>query len=412
MMDPEKKSNISSYITQAVYESRSLISYVARHSPAALNPEATEILIKFQYMVEEKKWGPEDEIRFWNAYDAVASSIKPVTIESLRATTIDSLENNNDEGPKKKKVTEAAASVSRYRIFTAFTLILLLVAQIYWINGSDLTVKLATLFSQIEDATVAIEKRKQDKNLKPAGEDIEINALNNKQKALIQEFGATYQLLQNWNRVWQVFFFQKQFSATITNYVQNQYEEDIADMRKQISASESALATKGIKQDIIEASRDMIKKLQFEMKKRTFEHEFDKERNKLFLTRISAEFVIRSLQIYVLPLLYGLLGAIIYTLRNLALEIKNLTYTHHSETKYRLRITMGLLGGMAIGWFLKPDDLGVAGSLSPMALSFLIGYNVEVLFAIMDKFIEMISKFTPAAQEKKIAPEQEKKIET
>ncbi|OQY58833.1 MAG: hypothetical protein B6245_09840 [Desulfobacteraceae bacterium 4572_88] len=37
-------------------------------------------------------------------------------------------------------------------------------------------------------------------------------------------------------------------------------------------------------------------------------------------------------------------------------------------------------------------------SLSPMALAFLMGYNVEVLFSIMDKFIEVISKWMPDAQ--------------
>jgi len=333
----------------------------------------------------------------------VASSIKPVTIESLKATTPDPFD---VDASRRKKKTAAAASVSKYRIFTAFALVLLMLAQIYWINGSDLAMKIETLFTRIEDASFNIEKRKREKNYGRTENDPEIDKLNNKKKELAQEFGATYQLLQEWNRLWQIFVFRKQFEAKITHYVKQKYEEDMETIQRRVSEVQDTIKSRGSEPGVVDASRKTLKKLTFESKKRKFEHEFDKERNKLFLTRISAEFIIRGLQIYGLPLLYGLLGAIIYTLRNLASEIKNLTYTHHSETKYRLRIIMGLLGGMAIGWFLKPEELGVSGSMSPMALAFLAGYNVEVLFAVMDKFIETISKFTLAVRNRKDDPEE------
>jgi hypothetical protein len=393
---------IPDYIKDAVYEAQILVSYIARYSPVTVDREATETLIKAKYKIEEDKWGPEEELLFWDSYDKVASSIEPVTIESLKATMPDPFEKKTDK--KKiwgKKETDAARSVVKYRLITAFALIVLLFAQIYWINGSDLKSKLESLFKKIDKASFNIEKRKQDKNYEDIERDIEINKLNDQKKKLIQEFGATYQLLQEWNRFWQIATFRKQFKAEVTNYVQQKYEEDIGSMQKQMTELEYLLKTEGLAPNIKEEQVKMLDKLKFEQKKRKFAHAFDKERNKLFLTAISADFVIRSLQVYVLPLLYGLLGAIIYTLRNLAFEIKNLTYTHHSETKYRLRITMGLLGGMAIGWFLKPDELSLSGSLSPMALSFLVGYNVEVFFALMDKFIDAISKFSPVKPEPK-----------
>ncbi|VEN72791.1 conserved membrane hypothetical protein [Candidatus Desulfarcum epimagneticum] len=405
-MGPEKNVNISDYMKQAARESRILISYVARHSSAALDSEAAKTLIRSQYKMERNDWSPEDELRFWNAYDKVASSIKPVSIESLKAALPDPL-SDEDDG-KKKKSTEAASSVSKYRRLTAVSLVLLLLAQIYWINGSDLTAKIDKLFTRIDAVSLNIDKRKQDKNHADLEHDIEINKLVNEKKALIQEFGAAYQLLQDWNRFWQILIFHKQFEAEITHYARKKYEHDMERIANEISEILVALKTGDMAPDVSKAKRNALERLRFEGKKRTFEQEFDKERNKLFLTRISAEFVIRSLQIYGLPLLYGLLGAIIYTLRSLAVEIKNLTYTRHSETKYRLRITMGLLAGMAIGWFLKPDDLSVAGSLSPMTLAFLAGYNVEALFAVMDKFIEMISKFGPGAQKKPPPAETEK----
>ena len=411
MTTPEKKYNMLCYFKQAVYESQILIPYLTSHSSVVFDTKSIEILIKSQHMIEENNWTSKDELHFWHAYDKLASSIKPVTVESLKAIIPNPIADNKTDGQqKKKKMTEAAFSVLKYRIFTGFSLALLLLVQIYWINGSDLIVTTKKLFSQIDEISFDIKKKKQDKNYKGIDNDIEIEMLNKKKKAFIQEFGATYQLLQDWNRCWQVLTFKKQFEPTATNYVQKKYEKDIKDIEMLISDIQQTFKNKGIEADIKKEKSDMLSELNSKKIKRKFDHEFDKERNKLFLTKISAEFVIRSLQTYALPLLYGLLGAIIYTLRNLAVEIKNLTYTGSLETKYSLRITMGLLGGIAIGWFLKPKDFELAGSLSPMALSFLIGYNVEVLFTLMDKLIETILKLIPAAVQNK-KPQSEKKEE-
>jgi hypothetical protein len=402
----EKQNEIPDYIRRIVSESQILVSYIALYSPVKVDKEASRILVESNYMIKDNLWGPEQELKFWDAYDKVASTIEPVTIESLKATMSNPLDGEKT-GKKtllSTQKTDAARSVIKYGFITACALILLLLAQVYWINGSDLTSKLGTLFKQIDMISFNVEKQKLDKNYQEPEKAIEIDKLNNEKKALIQEFGATYVLLQDWNRVWQILTFREQFKAEVTNYVQQKYKENIANIRKEIDEIQHFIQIDKTKtNDISEAKLKALSELRLKEEQRKFEYEFDKERNKLFLTRISAEFITRNLQVYLLPLLYGLLGAIIYTLRKLASEIKTLTYTRHSETKYKLRIIMGLLGGMAIGWFLKPDDLGLAGNLSPMAISFLVGYNVEILFSIMDKFIEVISKFTPATTATKAA---------
>jgi hypothetical protein len=397
---PEKMYDISNYIKRAVSESQILVSYISRYSPVKVDREATKILIESNFLIKENIWGPEQELKFWDAYDNVASTIEPVTIESLKATMPNPFDEETGEKKKRNiKNTDAARSVTKYRLITTFTLIFLLLAQVYWINGSDLTSKLGVMFKQIDAIGFDIEKKKLDKNYEEPEKAIEINQLIQKQKQLIQEFGATYRLLQQWNRLWQILTFKEQFRAEVTHYVQEKYEEDIENIRDEMNELQNFIKANKVQNATSEAKQKAFDELRLKERQRRFEYEFDKERNKFFLTRISAEFIIRSLQVYLLPLLYGLLGAIIYTLRKLAGEIKNLTYTQHSETKYSLRITMGLLGGLAIGWFLKPDELGLTESLSPMAISFLVGYNVEILFSIMDKFIDLISKFTPAKKE-------------
>jgi hypothetical protein len=95
------------------------------------------------------------------------------------------------------------------------------------------------------------------------------------------------------------------------------------------------------------------------------------------------------LQVYILPLLYGLLGAHAYVLRELIRENRERVYRRESETAYRMRVSLGLLAGLAIGWFSKPDpsSSGVVAKIGPFALSFLAGYSVEVLFSAMDRFV-------------------------
>jgi hypothetical protein len=160
----EKHYEISDIIKQAVSESQILVSYISRYSPVKVDRDATKILIESNYMIKENRWGSEQEVKFWNAYDQVASTIEPVTIESLKATMYSSFE----EKTGKKNLfnaqqTDAARSVMRYGFITACALIFLLMAQIYWINGSDLTSKVGKLFKQIDVLSFNIEQKKLDK---------------------------------------------------------------------------------------------------------------------------------------------------------------------------------------------------------------------------------------------------------
>ena len=147
-----------------------------------------------------------------------------------------------------------------------------------------------------------------------------------------------------------------------------------------------------------------------QLKALTLERALHEARITLFANTLAANFTLNAFQGYLLPLLYGLLGAFIFVLRTLLGEVKSLTYSFDSEIRYRLRLTLGALGGMIVGWFLKPEDAEGLASLSPMAISFLMGYNVDVLFSIMDRAIDNIREWTekgstsqPATDEKKTA---------
>ena len=96
---------------------------------------------------------------------------------------------------------------------------------------------------------------------------------------------------------------------------------------------------------------------------------------------------------YLLPLLYGILGAYAFVLRKLAEPLDTLNYGHDMQGSYTLRLQIGALAGLAVGWFINGSQpvAGVA-SLSPVALAFAAGFGSDLLFATLDK---IVGAFTP-----------------
>lgn len=109
--------------------------------------------------------------------------------------------------------------------------------------------------------------------------------------------------------------------------------------------------------------------------------------------RLVSGFIIAFLESYILPILYGLLGASAYVLRSTAKEIESGIYSVESNRNYFLRLALGTLAGLMVGWFvfLLPGQTFLA-SISPFAIAFLVGYNIEILFSWMDGFIKRYSK--------------------
>lgn len=101
-----------------------------------------------------------------------------------------------------------------------------------------------------------------------------------------------------------------------------------------------------------------------------------------------AQLLLIILQSYLLPLLYGGLGATTYVVRELIEDTRNRTFRVESQSAYGLRIVLGIVAGLAIGWFsvASQNASKISGfEITPAALSFIAGYSVEVLFSVMDK---------------------------
>jgi hypothetical protein len=103
------------------------------------------------------------------------------------------------------------------------------------------------------------------------------------------------------------------------------------------------------------------------------------------------------LQQFILPLLYGWIGALAYILKSLSEQIRLWTYRKENSVLCDLRMLLGMVAGLAIGWFFKPSGTEVngVGLVSPFALAFLAGYSVDLLFTLMDRVVATFSKAVP-----------------
>ena len=87
---------------------------------------------------------------------------------------------------------------------------------------------------------------------------------------------------------------------------------------------------------------------------------------------------------FALPLIFGLIGAIAYVIRDISNQISNSTFSRTSPLRHVMRTTLGAIAGITVGFFTHlPDQL----ALTPLALAFLAGYGVESIFSMFDGII-------------------------
>jgi hypothetical protein len=88
---------------------------------------------------------------------------------------------------------------------------------------------------------------------------------------------------------------------------------------------------------------------------------------------------------WLLPFLYGLLGACVYVMRRLLFDTKTAVV---ENVVIVLRLALGALAGVAMGWFASPSTLPYASapaSSLPYAFAFLAGFSIDILFTLLDR---------------------------
>jgi len=383
-------------VRQAVQDSQRLLIYAVQ-SRLSLDLDTVKTLTRAKNVLRQNAWKPEEEVEFWQAFTRLNAQVKPVTIRSLK-----SVFPAPDSPPWLQFMTRSRLFLLFYWLLTMGALILFISLQVYWSAGADFVRGIDTLVEKKQEifrlGKAIYEKTEESEN--GAQETLKESApIEEQRKLLDKQIQANYLNLLEWSRYWQkaLPFVEGKFEGKNVLLDERLSQEKISRLQRKIETDKRLFTN--IEGDQRAATEKRIEENRRKQLRLQRELDEEKMQYKSVIIKLPSEFVLEVLQSYIIPLLCGFLGAAIYVLRSLSDEIENVTYTIGSDIKYELRLALGALGGLGIGWFLTPEKLSGFQAVTPLALSFLVGYNIELLFSIMDGLIESISEKKPIPSE-------------
>jgi len=452
---------------EAVDDAQYLVAHAASKCERRIDEETIQTLINAKRLVDDKQEvDAKTEAEFWIAYQDIWEKVKPATADSIKANL-----------PDKKGLSKARRMVNRFIFVSGSVLILLLVFQIYWVIGSQLTTQLADLLQKETELSLEINKNQEEYDAieirfkenemdsetfissggvftfysSPEWERETLANISAKDRletdlaSLKTRLERNSNILLVWSGPWSWLISESDGEADGESY--DQYTSQLASIRRQIDEFKEQLRVDPDGTKKIQETNAQILELQAQLEKLDPEQEAnaqqilnlrsqidslttwvntpgqadqiisqiiqdkerleaqeaallsqrlgDQRREKSRKARLAAQFVLVILQSYLLPLLYGILGASTSVLRSLSKEIETVTYAEEALTQHLLRISLGALAGIMVGWFsflLPNETVTFFGSVSPLAFAFLVGYNIELFFSLMDLAINWVNE--------------------
>jgi hypothetical protein len=340
-----------------------LVAYVVRNNIQGTQ-EAVEGVAEARELFTKGELKGDAQRRFYASFSKLAATVAPVTVATLKA----SLE---QYGPGRRSwfglgprvpCSYAQCAARSHRAWAMLALVTMLVVQSYWLIGSNLLNAMPKLTDAQRSAMAAFNAKESLMTRASSGEatPAPLSAQPPSDKDIAEA--------QAWQAAWEV----------------RQERDRIADML--IDWSRLALP-KGwfpTRSEITAASLRRGEKF-------PSLSELDKVSPERVIALSSR--ILEVLQQYVLPLLYGWLGAMAYVLRTLGQQARERLYSVENQTDFQLRVWLGIVAGLAIGWFFRGDkgDGAAVGSISALALAFVAGYSVDLLFTAMDRIVGAFS---------------------
>jgi hypothetical protein len=103
---------------------------------------------------------------------------------------------------------------------------------------------------------------------------------------------------------------------------------------------------------------------------------------------LSPPVTVSAISSSILPIILGIMGAGAYVVRLISEQIKGSSFSSTSPIRHRVRVALGGLAGVVIGF----GGVATPGSLSPSALAFIAGYAVEPVFSTLDSIAEKFKR--------------------
>ncbi len=355
---PLPKFFASDLVKDAITNAEIVLAYTAE-AGIDVNISDVEIITKAKELLLQNEWNSQIEIEFWNAYKNLTALIQPVSVDSLRASQETVIKNPNIFQKifrKKRRETLAYRVVRFYTIFAVITMLLMLVLHIYFSIGTIRLNRIQSADERIKDIESQLDEIEliigTSSNLSAQQKQ---DHLQNELFEVNTEKESNIKLLGEWVAFVQDFFFMSNKDAKQIPQEQTQAGNPAPPAPQNFPASPEATLDKNI--EIIQKAQNYV----------------------------------LIIGLYVLPLFYGLLGALTYVLRDLSNQTHKMQYTKESNINHILRLILGTIAGLAVGVFWgdlkQQESFIIIRSLGPLIVAYLSGLTVEYVFTAIEKWI-------------------------
>lgn len=412
-------------LAAAIKDAYLLLEYLSS-SNHRVDEGTVTALVEARQAIDTATFTQDMERNFWTAYDKLEVAASPVTVISLKDTApihldIDSsclaavlrkarnwcLNLLGQTPPTPAPISKAYHTARRHRRGLLYWLAALIIVQLGW----SMSLLITKDYHRLLDIT-----------LKCAAADAEAKAR--------AEVAAPPSASQGKGR--------NKPAATDNNPAESKKECALSGARRAVHVLNTEFVARTMRVVTFSTKHDLMGPL------RVDEAAFNRAAEKFGLSpgslkRLRADIaayhflklVFEPIEHYILPLLYGVLGAYIFVVRAMSDSIRARTYRHTDSTLYSQRLFLGAVAGVVVGWAAsdplgndfframgidmgmpsgtgaessgapgssppsgsspgsesKPDSNSGAGKIGPFALAFIAGYGVELLFSALDGFI-------------------------
>lgn len=239
----------------------------------------------------------------------------------------------------------------------------ILIVQSYYLIGNDVVSKNNVLFKQRNDMKIdLLKKTNLLKRMQVSiNENIDYHTINNSIELLDEQFDANREILMQWNLIWR---FGIPFTPKFSIYDNAVYYEKQENAKNQL-----------IKSNLI---------LEWSLKE---------SRNIYFLNNISAKYILSLIEDYILPILYGSLGAFIKVLRDIYQQYNSHNLIKRSYWYCNLQIFLGGIAAMSSKLiFFETLVISDNNHMTFFFLAFLVGYNLDSFFNYLENMLNKIIK--------------------
>lgn len=390
--------NQSDQLKTAIADARSLLAFAITSHRRLEDKIVDEVMKTIEALGDLATAVPvplEKEAAFWKAYQALTQATVPVSAASIDAST--------------KAAAMGWGTTAHHALIALLVFIVLAAAQVTWVVGTNLRKDLDA--SEVEIAAQEDKRRPLEVQLQvisdelqslgvsdvpsevPVQKVVKLSAAADKQVKELQAKRAN--LTQQQKQLDETLSALRNSRKPLVNLIQGWYSgitrgvwhpgaiQTIADLQGRLDKANQNL--KGV------ASREpaaLLSLFAARREARQLAVEMDQARDQLVVElKHRTDLILDGLQRYLFPVLLGLLGALTFILRSLITQIREFTYTPNYSSLSFMRASLGMMAGL-FGTMFIPQTDNVLKSLPPLALPFLFGYAVEVLFSFLDRVVK------------------------